>query len=229
MKRARARVVCLTAAIITLDVALLLLLAGDPPPYPAALGVVAVTALFAAAEMAPLHLRVGSQRHTISFNEIPLALGALFLRPGLFVLAVVIGSGIALAWQRRQRGAKLIFNLAQLVAQAVVVVGAVHVCAGALSTPLAIGIALVAADTVSCALVSCAIACQQGSFRGVVTRRLVVVGTIEALTKAAIAVAGVAVIVNGMSLLAAVVLLGAATILLASRLSARGRAWASYT
>src|SRR3954470_3940778 len=166
------RVTYLTATIAALDVALFLSLFNRQPLYSAPFGVVAIAALFAAAEMAPLHLTVGGERHSISFNEVPLALGAVFLGPGLFVAAVVVGSGVALVWQRRQRGAKLIFNLVQLVAQALVVVGIAQLLDNRLATPVAVGLALVVADAVSCILVSLAIACQQGSWRGVVTSQV---------------------------------------------------------
>jgi hypothetical protein len=213
-----ARVWYLIATIAALDVALLVVLRGHHPAYAETAGVVAIAALFAAAELAPVHVRIGGEYHSISFNELPLALGVMLLTPALLVAAVLVGSGVALVWQRHQRGVKLAFNLVELAAQALIVVGLSVMLDRSLPTALAIGVALIVADGVGCLLVSAAIACHQHSWRGVVTTRTVVFGAFEALTKAALAMAAVETVVHQLSFATVAIIVSAAAVFLGSRL-----------
>src|SRR4029079_6400607 len=120
--------------------------------------------------------------------------------------------GVALVWQRHQRGVKLAFNLVQLAAQALIVVAVSVVLDRSLPTALAIGVALIVADGVGCLLVSAAISCHQHSWRGVVKTRVVVCGAFEALTKAALAVAVVDAVVRQPSFATVAIIVTAAAV-----------------
>jgi diguanylate cyclase (GGDEF)-like protein len=69
---------------------------------------------FATAEILVVHLRFRRDTHSFSLSEIPLIVGLYFLRPDDLLLALVIGSGLALALHRRQPAVKLVFNLVNL-------------------------------------------------------------------------------------------------------------------
>jgi diguanylate cyclase (GGDEF)-like protein len=68
--------------------------------------------LFAASEFFAAHLRMGRSAFTVSFGHIPLVIGLCLLDPVGFFLANLLGSGFTLLVHRRQRGLKLLFNVA---------------------------------------------------------------------------------------------------------------------
>jgi len=67
---------------------------------------------FAAAEVFVVLLRLRRGAHSISLSEIPLVLGLAFTAPVGLIAARVLGGALALVIHRRQRGAKLAFNVA---------------------------------------------------------------------------------------------------------------------
>jgi diguanylate cyclase (GGDEF)-like protein len=73
-----------------------------------------VAAGFATAEVLVVHLRFRRDTHSFSLSEIPLIVGLYFLRPDDLILALLVGSGMALALHRRQPAVKLVFNLVNL-------------------------------------------------------------------------------------------------------------------
>jgi diguanylate cyclase (GGDEF)-like protein len=119
-------------------------------------------AMFVVTEGFVVHLRVRRGGHAVSLSEIPLVLGVLGTVPLLLVLARVIGGGIGLAALRRQRGVKLLFNIALIAVQATVVPLAYRLVAGS-----GVGVgprawlgayaAMIVADVVSVFLVTAAI------------------------------------------------------------------------
>ena len=66
------------------------------------------------AEVLVVHLQFRRDTHSFSLSEIPLVVGLFFLRPSELLLALVVGSAVALALHRRQPPIKLVFNLANL-------------------------------------------------------------------------------------------------------------------
>jgi diguanylate cyclase (GGDEF)-like protein len=74
-----------------------------------------IAALFAAAEVYPVHLHFMRNSHSYSMFEVPLTLGLFFLAPWQLLLAHVLGAGSALVLHRRQPALKLAFNLSVLV------------------------------------------------------------------------------------------------------------------
>jgi diguanylate cyclase (GGDEF)-like protein len=66
---------------------------------------------FAATEIFVIHLERGRETHTFSLVEIPLVVGLYLASPLQLVVSRLVGSGLALVIHRRQRPAKLAFNL----------------------------------------------------------------------------------------------------------------------
>jgi diguanylate cyclase (GGDEF)-like protein len=83
-------------------------------PAPIALDWWIVAAGFATAEVLVVHLRFRRDTHSFSLSEIPLIVGLYFIRPELLLVALLLGTGPALALHRRQPAIKLVFNLANL-------------------------------------------------------------------------------------------------------------------
>src|SRR4051812_2671214 len=63
-------------------------------------------------EIVPIHLEWAGQAYSMSLSETPLVLGLFFCPTPLFVLARVLGGGVALAASRKQPLNKLAFNIA---------------------------------------------------------------------------------------------------------------------
>ena len=74
-----------------------------------------VALAYAVAEVLVVHLQFRRDTHSFSLSEIPLLIGLFFLQPAELLLAMLIGSGAALAIHRRQPAVKLAFNLANLL------------------------------------------------------------------------------------------------------------------
>ena len=223
--RGAVRVACLTAMIVVVD-ALALLLQRDhnaPHEAPAVLALV-VAALSFAAERFPIDLSIKTERHTLSFNELALGLGVVYLSPMLLTAAILVGGGGALVAHRRQRGVKLAFNCAQLAAQAI----AVTAVFAAFDDPssasvriVALMAALLVADIVSALLVSGAIALFLGSAADVVSRRALCVSLVESLGKCGAAVVAVSSVVYAPSLVGLAMSATAAGLYAVYRRSAR--------
>ena len=73
----------------------------------------AVAAGFAAAERWVVHLHFRRSTHSLSLGELPLVAGLMFLPAHELVLAGLVGSSIALAFDREIPIFKAFFNLAQ--------------------------------------------------------------------------------------------------------------------
>ena len=72
-----------------------------------------VAAGFAAAERWVVHLHFRRSTHSLSLGELPLVAGLLFLPAHELVIAGLVGSSIALAFDREIPTFKAFFNLAQ--------------------------------------------------------------------------------------------------------------------
>ncbi len=166
--RPEGRVALLTALLGAAGVAVVGLLAGGgvTPPRAADAGWLPVLAVaFAATEGFVIHVRVRRGGHAMSLGEIPMVLGLLSFDPLLVVLARLIGGGAGLLLVRRQRGAKLLFNLALLVLQSAVAAAVLRLVAGP-AVPHAGGVrdwlatyaAMLAADVVAVVAVTAVIA-----------------------------------------------------------------------
>jgi diguanylate cyclase (GGDEF)-like protein len=79
-----------------------------------------LTALFAVTEGFAIHLRVRRGGHAMSLSEVPMVLGMLAIHPTLLLVSRLVGGGLGLLALRRQRGMKLMFNLALIGVQATI-------------------------------------------------------------------------------------------------------------
>jgi diguanylate cyclase (GGDEF)-like protein len=155
---------------------------------------------FTLAELLVVHVRVGRDAHALSFSEVPLVVGLVFLPPEQLLLARLAGSLPAFALRRRTVPVKITFNVAWQVlevAVAVLVWGAV-LGAGEPFGPrgwAATAAAVVATSLLGSALVSAAIALHgNGSSR---LREAVTIGLVMDLVNASLATAVVLLLAAG--------------------------------
>ena len=114
----------LTGATIVVLFALAMLVTRLPSPQaPVRVPIAVFAVLFYLAEITVVHVRFRRDAHSFSMSEYPLVLSLFFLRPWQILVLSLIGSALALGVNRRQRGVKLAFNLAQLGLQTAIVVG----------------------------------------------------------------------------------------------------------
>ena len=71
------------------------------------------------------------ERHSFSLSELPGIVGLFFLAPTDYLVACIVGTGLALLWDREQSSLKRAFNLAQFALAAVVALIIFH----AIATP----------------------------------------------------------------------------------------------
>jgi diguanylate cyclase (GGDEF)-like protein len=127
-----ARVWALTVVLTGLAVILAIneVPAGAPAKGPIALPWWALAVLFYVTEAKVVHLHIGRSAHSFSMSEIPVVYGIFFFSPAEFIVARLIGAGLALVISRKQRSAKLGFNLAQFLLCSVVTLGVVQLLVG---------------------------------------------------------------------------------------------------
>ncbi|MEV6636654.1 EAL domain-containing protein [Actinoplanes sp. NPDC051470] len=129
---------------------------------------IAVAVLFALADRFVVVFPVRRGAHTLSLSEVPLVLGLVMLSPALLVLVRLVGGLVGLTVFRRQRGSKLVFNLALYAAQVTLAAGVFHLVNGS-SDPLgpvgwtAAFAAAFAADLLSVVAISAVIAIHDDS------------------------------------------------------------------
>src|SRR4029450_2368298 len=127
-----ARVWALTVvlAAIALALAAAELPAGPPARAPVALPWWVLAAVFYLTEAKVVHLHIGRSAHSFSMSEIPVVYGIFFLAPGEFIVARLIGAGLAFVVNRRRRSGRLALSLAQVSLCSVVTVGVVQLLVG---------------------------------------------------------------------------------------------------
>ena len=80
---------------------------------------------FMAAELLPVHLRLGREAYAFSMMELPLVVGLFFVRPDLLVVSRVLGSLVAFVIQRKDLQ-KMAFNTAMFALETSVAVSVWH-------------------------------------------------------------------------------------------------------
>jgi diguanylate cyclase (GGDEF)-like protein len=104
-----------------------LALVGRTPPFTAsALPWPMLAAGFAVAEMKVVAVHFRRESHSFSLSEFPAVIGLFFLTPMDYLLALLVGSGLALVVAERQAPAKLAFNLASFALSGVVALAVFH-------------------------------------------------------------------------------------------------------
>ena len=116
----------LLLAALTLVLAVQFVPADLPMAVPIVLPVWLLAAGFYLAEAKVIHLHIGRSAHSFSMSELPMVAGLFLVSPPAFIAARLVGSALALFFNRRQRSVKLAFNLAQFSLASVVSVAIVH-------------------------------------------------------------------------------------------------------
>jgi diguanylate cyclase (GGDEF)-like protein len=128
LRSADVRVWLLTAGLAALG-SLLWVLSPDLPELSPHLWWGAIAVLLALTERFVVHVPLGKENYSLSFNEAPLVMGLFFLTPDHLVLAGLVGVGTTMALLFRAAPIKIAFNLALWLIQATV---AIWVFVGAL-------------------------------------------------------------------------------------------------
>src|SRR6185503_13178430 len=81
---------------------------------------------FGIAEMKVVAVHFRRESHSFSLSEFPAVIGLFFLSPFDYMLALLIGSGLALVVAERQARAKLAFNLSSMALSGVVALAVFH-------------------------------------------------------------------------------------------------------
>src|SRR4051812_40295568 len=108
------RLVVLTAVLIVIALALSVASPLEVAPSgdgQAAAWLIVLFLAFSVAEIQPLHMEWAGQAYSLSLSEVPLVVGLLCFPSPLFIVARVLGSGVALAVHRKQPPVKLAFNM----------------------------------------------------------------------------------------------------------------------
>ena len=170
--RPSVRVGLLTAAMAAASGAVVLASAADGVAGSALPGgawwLMLLIVLFALTEGSSVHVRVRRGAYGVNISEFPMVLGLLAFDPVVVIAARALAGGAGLFALRRQRGAKLAFNVSLLAVQACVAVLVFHLVAPhALGTTvdgldgwdwLATYAAMVSADVVAAVLLTAVIA-----------------------------------------------------------------------
>jgi diguanylate cyclase (GGDEF)-like protein len=170
---------------------------------------------FALAEVVVIHLPAQRSSHSHTLREIPAIVGLTFLAPQQYVLAYVIGGGLALLLWSRLKGLKLAFNVAMFALEATVGALVYHLLLGGADpiSPhawLAALAAVLVTDLVSAAAVTAAISLTEGGFDDHVLREALRSGVVAAVVNACVALLVVTLLVvrpSALPLLGVVVVL----------------------
>jgi diguanylate cyclase (GGDEF)-like protein len=132
-----ARVRALTILIAVVAVALYLTVVRTiaPLPTPFAIPWPLAALAFYLGETNVVEVHFLRERHSFSLSELPGIVGLFFLAPTDYVLACMVGTGLALLSDRNQSGLKRTFNLAQFGLAAVVALTIFHAIASPSRSP----------------------------------------------------------------------------------------------
>jgi diguanylate cyclase (GGDEF)-like protein len=189
-----ARVWALTVvlSVVAVLLASLELPAPQPAQPPVVLSWWVLAGLFYLTEAKVVHLHIGRSAHSFSMSEIPVVYGIFFFRPAEYILARLIGAGLALVLSRKQRSVKLGFNLAQFLLCSVVTVGVVHLLVGVTASfgprdwPTAF-LATSAENMVGVFAVTAAISLAEGNLQHARVPRMLIMGSVVSLTNTSLA------------------------------------------
>jgi diguanylate cyclase (GGDEF)-like protein len=167
--------------------------AGFHLPWPVLAG------LFAASVALRIHLQFRREVHSVTLMELPLVLGLHFIHPAGLVLARLAGSVPTLVLHSRQRGPKLLFNVALFGLEACM---AALIFSWLLAGRAPVGTAglvatfgaVLATDLLSAILVMAAISLQEGTLDLAAARQALASGTVAAITNTSLALIAVVVL-----------------------------------
>jgi diguanylate cyclase (GGDEF)-like protein len=184
---------------VTAALALVIVPVAAPVAAPIVLPVWLLVAGFYLAEAKVIHLHIGRSAHSFSMSEIPLVAGLFLVSPPVFIVARVVGSGLALVFSRRQLGVKLAFNLVQFSLASVISVGIVHLAVApgrAFGPAVWVAVLLVALveNVIGVLSVSTAISLAEGTAQYRRIPEMLRIGIVVSLTNASLALMGLTVL-----------------------------------
>ena len=184
---------------LTVCLALVLVPSEPPIPLPFEVPVLLIVGGFYLAEAKVIHLHIGRSAHSFSMSELPLVAGLFLVSPPAFIVARLIGSGLALFFNRRQRSVKLAFNLAQFGLASVVSVAIVNAAVpsdGSFGPALWIAVLVVALveNVIGVLSVSTAISLAEGTAQYRRIPEMLKIGIVVSLTNASLALMALAVL-----------------------------------
>ena len=161
-------------------------------PSRSSLPVWLLAAGFYLAEAKVIHLHIGRSAHSFSMSELPLVAGLFLVSPPAFIVARLVGSALALFFNRRQRSVKLAFNLAQFSLASVVSVAIVHAVVspdGTFGPAVWVAVLLVALveNVIGVLSVSTAISLAEGTAQYRRIPEMLKIGIVVSLTNASLA------------------------------------------
>src|SRR6476659_1766538 len=174
-----------------------------PPEAPMAVPVVIPAWLLAVgfylAEAKVIHLHIGRSAHSFSMSELPMVAGLFLVAPPAFIVARLVGSALALFFNRRQRSVKLAFNLAQFSLASVVSVAIIHAVVspdGSFGPEVWVAVLLVALveNLIGVLSVSTAISLAEGTAQYRRIPEMLKIGIVVSLTNASLALMGLTVL-----------------------------------
>ena len=189
----------LLLGLVTAALALVLVPLEPPVDVPIAIPVWLLAAGFYLAEAKVIHLHIGRSAHSFSMSELPLVVGLFLIAPPAFILARVVGSGLALVFNRRQRSVKLAFNLVQFSLASVISVAIVHFAVapdGSFGPRVWLAVLLVALveNVIGVFAVSTAISLAEGTAQYRRIPEMLKIGIVVSLTNASLALMGLTVL-----------------------------------
>ena len=185
----------LAAAVIFVTVDLRL----QPVAAPVQLPWLVLAASFAVTEVFVVHLQIRRNAHSFSLSEAPLVVGLVFAAPVALITARVAGAVIGLVLHRRQRGVKLVFNMAHLTLEACLAVAIFHPLLGDGDPTgwrgwLAALAVTTVTDLLSAAYLSAAISLHEGRLERELLHEAVTFGLIAAAANTSLAILAVTVL-----------------------------------
>ena len=157
--------------------------------------------VFALAEVVVIHLPAQRSSHSHTLREIPAVVGLTFLPMGQYMLAYVVGGGLALLLWSHQRGLKLAFNLSMFSLEAALGATAYLLVVGSSGDPIAPHawaaalVAVLITDLFSAAAVTTAISLTEGGLDRDVMREALRSGVPAAVVNTCVALLVVVLIV----------------------------------
>ena len=162
--------------------------------------------VFGLAELLDVQVHFRRETHAFSLSEVPAVLALFFLNPSEYVLALLVGSGVALVAQSREHPLKIAFNLANFAFTAMIAISLFHALgaeAGIVgpATWLATFVAMLVASTIASTTIATAISMSGGAPQFQKLPEMIEFGSLVALANTSLALLAVTVMwVNAMAI-----------------------------
>jgi diguanylate cyclase (GGDEF)-like protein len=171
-----------------------------PPTTPVDVPWPLIAGLFCVGELLDVQVHFRRETHAFSLSEFPSVIGLFFLAPTTYMLALLIGSGIALAIQSRgHHPVKIAFNLADLALNGAIALAIFHAITQVSGPPgpvdwLAAGIAMLMTSVVAAVAIAAAISLSGGAPQFQKLPEMIQFGGLVALANTSLALLAVSII-----------------------------------